>query len=130
MVVEFLLARYEHLAVDGYLEEAATLVVGKELDGERGEAVRLAQPLRVAGRDVQLEQAVRDVGAPGSVEAAVRARQRAEEERAQRDRLADAPRLRERRQHQPVPRRNRLVVTERLRTMLAELEEARTRLLV
>ena len=55
MVVELLLARDQLLAVDRRLEEAATLVVGEELDRERGEAVRLAQPARVAGRDVQLE---------------------------------------------------------------------------
>ena len=71
------------------------LVVGEQLDRERREPVRLAQPARLAGRDVQLEQAVGDVGvvlevaralrdavAPRAVQAAVRRRERAEQELA------------------------------------------------
>ena len=100
------------------------LVVGEELDREQREAVRLAQPARVAGRDVQLDQAVGDVGvvlevagslrdavAPRAVQAAVRRRERPEQELARARRPASTPAgLRERGQHQPVPRRDRLVV--------------------
>ena len=62
MVVELLLACDELLAVTRRLEEAARLVVREQVDCERCQPVRLAQPLRVAGRDVQLHQAVGDVG--------------------------------------------------------------------
>ena len=42
-------------------EEAAALVVAEELDREPREPVRLLEPAQLAGRGVQLEQAVRDV---------------------------------------------------------------------
>ena len=45
----------------GSEEEPAPLVVGEELDGENGEATRLREPAQLAGRDVQLEEAARDV---------------------------------------------------------------------
>ena len=37
------------------------LLVGEELDREPRESVRRLEPAELAGRDVQLEQAVRDV---------------------------------------------------------------------
>ncbi len=46
----------------GREEEAAVLLVGEELDREQGEPPGLVQPAEVAGRDVELDQAVRDVG--------------------------------------------------------------------
>ena len=42
-------------------EEAAALLVAEELDGEPREPVRLLEPAQLAGRDVQLVEAVGDV---------------------------------------------------------------------
>ena len=116
----------------------------EELDGEAGEAVRLLEPAELARRDVQLEQAVRDVGvvlevaralglagAERAVQAVVR-RERAEQELAERARrlevvgaLEPAARLGKRGQGEPVPGRDRLVVAQRLRSLLADLEQPR-----
>src|SRR6202043_3347774 len=79
------------------LEEAAVLLVVEELDREPGKPVRLLEPAQLAGRGVQLEQAVggvcvilevaaalRDTVAPGAVKPPVAGRKRAEQERAER----------------------------------------------
>src|SRR5262249_39483288 len=98
MTVQLLLPGHELLAVDRRLEEAAVLVA-EVLDREQPEPVRLAEPSRLAGRDVELEQAVGDIrivlevaGAlghsvpPRPVQAPTTGRQRAEQELAERGR--------------------------------------------
>ena len=60
MVVEVLLARDQLLAVLRREEEAAALVVAEQLDRLESQPAR--SRAGVAGRDVQLEQPVRDVG--------------------------------------------------------------------
>ena len=150
MVVELLRPRDELLAVGGREEEAAVLLVGEELDREPRQPVRLAQPAQLARRDVQLEQPVRDVRvvveiavparaalAEAAPQPAVRSRERAEEEVAEPACRLDPvrpleppPGLRERREREPVPRRDRLVVAQRLRALLADREQPRTRRLV
>ena len=62
MVVEDLVARDEPFALGGSEEEAATLPVGEELDGEAREAQRLVEVPPFAGGDVELVEAVRDIG--------------------------------------------------------------------
>ena len=124
------------------------LVVGEELDREPREAVRLLEPAQLAGRDVQLEQAVRDVRvvvevarsarapvAAAAPQAAVLAGERAEQELAEAARRVDPvgpleppAGLGERGEREPVPGRDRLVVAQRLRPLLALLEEPGTRL--
>ena len=61
VVVESLLPRDEPLAVGRREEEAAALGIAEQLDRGEREPPRLAQPAQVAGRDVQLVEAVRDV---------------------------------------------------------------------
>ena len=132
------------LAVDGREEEAAVRVVGEELDREQREPARLVQPAEVAGCDVELVEPVRDVRvvlevagalrdavAPGAVEP-LAVGERAEQELAERARRVEVvgaveppPRLRERREHQPVPGSDRLVVALRLRALLARGEQRR-----
>src|SRR5204862_6597654 len=149
-VVELLLARQELLRVGRRQKEAASLLVGEQLRGESNEPVRLAEPAQVAGRDMELVEPVGDVGVvlevagvarparpPAAVEAAVRARQRPEQElrnlTARIDQLGtgEAPaRVRERRERQAVPGRDRLVVAERLGSPLAHLEEPLAEFLV
>ena len=144
MVFEILLARDELLAVGGREEEAAALIVAEELDGEAGQAVRLAEPAKVSRRDVQLEEPVRDVGVvlevagalglagpEGAVQTAV-VRERAEQELAERagglqivGAVEPARRLGQRCEREPVPGRDRLVVAQRLRALLADLEQPR-----
>ena len=51
----------ERLAVGRREEEAAALVVSKQLDGEQRQAARLLEPAQVAGGDVQFVEPVRDV---------------------------------------------------------------------
>ena len=93
MVVELLLAGNEPLAVGRREEEAAAFLVGEELDREPRESVRLLEPAQLAGRDVQLVEAVRDVRivlqvagvsrparTPAAVQAAVLVRERPEQE--------------------------------------------------
>ena len=92
VVVEVLRAHDERLAVGGREEEAAALVVSEQLDREQREAARLLEPAQLAGGDVQLVEAVRDVrvvvevagaGRPALAVAAPQAalvRQRAEQE--------------------------------------------------
>ena len=150
MVVEVLRARDERLAVRRREEEAAAFLVGEEVDGEHREPVRLEEPPRLAGRHVQLVEPVRDVGvvlevagslraagAVGSEEAPVVAGERTEQELGGIDRgrdevaaLEPSPRLGQRRDGHAVPGRDRLVVAERLRPLLSELEEPGARLLV
>ena len=134
VVLEILLARDELLPVGGREEEAAALVVGEELDGEAGQAVRLLEPAELTRRDMQLEQAVCSVGvvlevaralglacAKRAVQA-VTVGERAEQELAEPARrvevvapLEPAARFGQCSQGQPVPRRDRLVVAQRLR---------------
>ena len=143
MVVEVLLARDELLAVRRREEEAAALVVAEELDREERKPARLLEPARLARRDVQLVQPVRDVGvvveeagvlrdavAVGAVEAALGRRQRPEQELAEPPRrvepvvaLQAASGLGERGEREPVPGGDRLVVAQRLRPLLAPLEQ-------
>ena len=119
------------LAVDGRLEEAAVLLVGEEVDREPREPVRLLEPAQLAGRGMQLEQPVRDVGvvleepgalrdavAPGAVQPPLRRRERPEQELAERARpRRSTPARPSTRPHsasaasvEPVPGRDRLVV--------------------
>src|SRR4051812_836424 len=143
MIVELLLARDELLTVTRRLEEAAALFVGEEVDRERREAMRLAQPARIARCDVQLQQAVGDIGvvlevtralrdavAPRAMQAAVGRREWAEQELAETNGGLDTAGLRERGEHQPIPRRDRLVVAQRFLALLAQVEEALPCLLV
>src|SRR5690349_24091140 len=58
VVVELLLPRDQLLAVGRREEETASFLVGKELDGEPGEPVRLLEPAEDAGSDVQLVEPV------------------------------------------------------------------------
>src|SRR3989442_1519628 len=137
-VDEALLPRDELLAVGRSQEEAAALGIAEELDREPREPVRLLEPAQLAGRDVQLVEPVRDVRVvlevaralrlaltPRPVEPPVLTRERPEQELGQpasRDEQvvpAEPPRgLRQRRQREPVPGRDRLVVEERLRPLL------------
>src|SRR5262249_42540627 len=131
-------------------KEPAALAIGEELYGEPGDPVRLVEPTELPRRDVQLVEAVRNVGVvlqvavvartagpPAAVEAGVRVRERAEQELPQLATSLDelgpseaATRLRERRQRQAVPGRDRLVVAGRLETTLALLQEASPEILV
>ena len=127
MVVELLRPRDEALAVDGREEEAAVLVVGEELDREPREPVRLLEPPQLAGRDVQLEQAVRDVRVVVEVAGAARAPvaaaaaqpavlvgERAEQERAE---VCGPPRpSRPARAAAPPPRARRARARSRMRS--------------
>ena len=61
MVVEVLPARDQLLAVARRQEEPAVRLVREELDREQRESARLLEPAQLAGRDVQLVEAVRDV---------------------------------------------------------------------
>ena len=61
VVVERLLPCDELLAVRGCEEEAAALLVAEEPGGREREPPRLVQPPQIAGREVQLVEAVRDV---------------------------------------------------------------------
>ena len=144
VVVELLRARHESLAVARREEEAAALLVREELDREPREPVGLFEPPQLARGDVQLEQAVGDVrvvvqeagpagaaGAQAPTKPAFRGGQRAEQELAQPPRgldplrpLEPPPRLGERGEREPVPGGDRLVVAQRLRPLLAPLEEA------
>src|SRR6476659_6657454 len=143
MVVELLLARHQLLAVGGREKEAAALLVPEELDGEPRESVRLLEPAQLAGRDVQLVEPIGDVGVvlqvtgiaglpgpPAAMQAAVLIRKHPEQELSQLPAGLDelraiepAARLRERRQREAVPGGDRLVVAERLRSPLADLEQ-------
>ena len=89
------------LAVGRREEEAAAFVVAEQLDREQREPARLLEPAQLAGRDVQLVEAVRDVRvvleearalgdavAVRAVEPAVGRRERPEQE------LAEPPRRR------------------------------------
>ena len=127
------------VSVGGREEEAAVLVVGEELDCEEREPPRLEQPAELSGRDVELEQPVRDVRVvveeAGAARAAVADRpqqapvlrgERAEQELAEPPRrfepvlaLEPVARFGERGQREAVPRRERLVVAERLRPRVA-----------
>jgi hypothetical protein len=62
VVVELLLLRDEPLSVARREEEAAVRVVAEPCDRLLRQATCLLQPPKVAGRDVELEQPVRDVG--------------------------------------------------------------------
>ena len=128
---------------DGREVEAAALLVPEELDREAGQSVRLLEPAQLARGDVQLEQAVRNVGvvlevagslgpagAERPVQPAFGGGERAEQELAERagrvevvGALEAAARLRQRREREPVPGRDRLVVPVGLRPLLAQLEE-------
>ena len=150
MVVELLRPRDEALAVGRGEKEAAVLLVGEELDRESREPVRLVEPARLSGRDVELEEPVRHVrvvveiaGSAGAAIAvaapkpAVVVGERAEQELPQRSSGVDpvgpleaAPGFGECGERKPVPRRDRLVVTERLRALLSDLEEAGAQVLV
>ena len=115
-------------------EEPAALLVGEELDRDQREPVRLEQPAKLAGRDMQLEQAVRDVCVVVQVPAATcpSVTARAQEPSVLRKRpeqeLANAAGnlepvfafeavrgLGDRRQREPVPRCEGFVVAEGLR---------------
>ena len=61
VVVELLLPRDEVLSVGGRQEKTAALLVSEEVDGEPREPKRLVEPAQLAGRDVKLVEAVRDV---------------------------------------------------------------------
>ena len=150
VVVELLRPRDEALAVGRREKEAAVLVVGEELDREPGEPVRLVEPARLSGRDVELEEPVRHVRVVVEVAGAARAAlavaapkpavvvgERAEQELPQPSGGVDPvrpleppPGFRERGEREPVPRRDRLVVAERLRALLSHLEEPRAQVLV
>ena len=143
-VLQVLRARDARVALRGREEEAAVLLVGEELDREQGEPACLEQPPKLAGRDMQLEQTVGDVRVvveeAGSARAAVADRaeeppvlrgQRPEQEFSEPARgvepvgsLEPVARLGERREREPVPRRERLVVTKRLRPREPRREHA------
>ena len=99
---ELLPPRDELLALGRREEEAAVLVVGEQLDREQREPPRLLEPAQLAGRDVQLVEAVRDVGVVveearparasargGCGRGARSTRHRPEQELAERARLVD-----------------------------------------
>ena len=137
IVVEVLRAGGERLAVVRREEEPAALVVREELDRAIGDPARLEQPAHVAGRDVELDEAVGDVRvvveeaaaadpavADAAQHAAVLAAERPEKEVAEPhgglEQVVplDAPgRLGERRESEAVPGRDRLVVAKRLRPL-------------
>src|SRR6185503_12124701 len=126
-------------------EEPAALVVREELDRAVGDPARLEQPAYVAGRDVELDETVRDVRviveeaaaadpavADAPQHAAVLAAERPEKEVAQPHGglepvvPLEAPgRLGERREREAIPRGDRLVVAKRLRSLRAQVEQAR-----
>src|SRR6186997_1496490 len=117
-------------------EESSLFLVGEELDGEQDEPPCFEEPVELPGGDVELEEAVCDVRvvveepeaarpavSDRAVQSSVVRRQRAEQERPEPPRgiepigsLEAVPRLGERGEREPVPRRERLVVAERLRT--------------
>ena len=110
----------------------------------------LPQPAQLTRRDVELEQPVRDVGvvvevagaarpavAPASPQPTGVIRERAEQELAEPPGRVDPlrpveppPGFRERRERKPVPGRDRLVVAQRLRTLVADRQQPRACLLV
>src|SRR5581483_7045418 len=61
VVVEVLASRDKRLPAGRRREEASARIVAEELDREEREATRLVQPAQLAGCDVQLVEAVRDV---------------------------------------------------------------------
>ena len=150
VVVELLRPRHEALAVGRGEKEAAVLLVGEELDRESREPVRLVEPASLSGRDVELEEPVRHVRVvveiAGSARAAIAVAapkpalvvgERAEQELPQRSSGVDpvgpleaAPGFGEGGERKPVPRRDRLVVTERFRALLSDLEEACAQILL
>src|SRR5687767_15202784 len=73
MVFELLRLCDQALAVKRREKEAAVLLVGEQLDRQPCQPVRLLEPPELAGRDVQLEQAVRDVGVVVEIAGAARA---------------------------------------------------------
>src|SRR5207248_4027373 len=73
VVVERLLPCDELLAVGRREEEAAALRVAEELDRAQSQPPRLSQPAQLARRDVQLVQAMRDVGVVVEVGGVLRA---------------------------------------------------------
>ena len=137
-VVELFLPRDKRLGVVGREEERAGGVVVKVLDHFVGEAHRLAKPARVEGGLVQLDEAPHeegvvvevsadgDVAVPVSVhQAAVIVSHRVEQKRGGANgslldlvgRVEDAGRPGHRRDHQPVPVREHLVVESGTRTL-------------
>src|SRR5207244_6551071 len=142
------LARDEALSVYRREEEAAALVVCKELHREQRVATRLLEPAQLARRDVELVKPVRDVRvvvqvagparasrATAAVQATPFVGERTEQELAQSAGFVDklrppesTPALGERREGEAVPRRDRLVVQPRLRALSSDLQEARPRL--
>ena len=143
-VVEILRPGDELLSVYRGHEEAAAVVVREQLDGEQRQAPRLLEPAQLAGRDVQLVEAVRDVGVvveerrifgfalakrpPERIrgEQLTELEGRGQEVRA----LEPAGALRQRRERKAVPRRDHLVVERGLWPAIADLEQPRARLFV
>ena len=134
VVVEPLRAGHELVAARRGEEEAAVGGIVEQVDGEQREAMRLGQEPRLAGREVELEQAVCHVRVvveealaadlslpPGAREPPVLARQRPEQELRHPScrvepvaALEPAGALGERREGEPVPGREHLVVEARL----------------
>src|SRR5437660_10313552 len=143
MVVYLLLAVDQVLAAGRRVEEPALLLVAEQLDGQQHEPARFLEPAELARRDVELVEAVRDVGVvleeavrvrapvtPRSEKPAVLRRERAEQELPKRPRRIEQvgsvqppAGLRERRQREPVPGRDHLVVAEPLGPLLAQPEQ-------
>ena len=135
VVVEVLRARDELLAVGGREEEAAALVVGEQLDREQREPARLEQPAqrrrsRRAARAARARRSRSRRGSrrrspsrpPGAEQAAVGRRAGRAGTPPHADGgvepvrpLQPPARLGERREREPVPRGDRLVVEPRLR---------------
>ena len=72
VVVEVLRPRDQRLAPVGREEEAAVLLVGEELDRAKRQPPRLEQPARLARGEMELEQPVRDVGVVVEIAGAAR----------------------------------------------------------
>ena len=120
------------------------LVVGEAVDRLERDPARLVQPAQVAGRDVELVQAVREVrvvveepGAGRTPRSAGADDLAVDEQLGELDRLREhvvavehPPGFRQRGEREPVPRRDHLVVARRLRALLADCEQAGAQLVV
>src|SRR6476620_2974035 len=97
VIVEVLLPRDELLSVPRREEEAAVGGVAEEIDGKHRKPPRLFEPAQLSGCDVELVQAVRNVGVilehtrmlrlactPAAVETALGSGERSEQELAER----------------------------------------------
>src|SRR6185437_2622923 len=148
VIVEVLLPRDELLSVPRREEEAAVGGVAEEIDGKHCEPPRFFEPAQLSACDVELVQAVRNVGVileharmlrltctPAAVETALLSGKRSEQELAKRAGRVEvvvtpepSPGLGESREREAVPGSDRLVVTQRLPAKFPLLEQPRAQL--